>query len=178
MGHMYISRDIVFYQTVFPFSSLHSNDGARLHDEINFLSLSLLPFNLHYHEGREWQGPADVNPANATDPVAESFLQDSDQIYASDNESARVSTSGMDFGVDPPISLDSQSSASAPTSGFPSGLMSLASADSGRLALSGMEHAESAASARGPRVMDLEHGLAARPVDSAGSSMPTSSATT
>jgi hypothetical protein len=86
-GRLYISRDIVFDETVFPFAALHSNAGARLRDEINLLPVSLQPLNLHYHEGLELREPVDVNPANAANPVAESFLQNSDHIFASDDES-------------------------------------------------------------------------------------------
>jgi hypothetical protein len=55
---------------------------------MNLLPLSLPPINLHYHEGHELREPVDVNPANAANPaVAESFLQDIDQDYTSDNDS-------------------------------------------------------------------------------------------
>jgi hypothetical protein len=40
-GRVYISRDVVFDETEFPFSKLHPNAGARLREEI-----SLLPQNL------------------------------------------------------------------------------------------------------------------------------------
>jgi histone deacetylase 1/2 len=73
-GRVYISHDIVFDETVFPFSSLHSNASARLHDEINLLPLSLQPLNLHYHEGLELREPVDVNPTNDANSAAESFL--------------------------------------------------------------------------------------------------------
>lgn len=41
-GRVYISRDVVFDESVFPFSELHSNAGARLRHEISLLSPSLL----------------------------------------------------------------------------------------------------------------------------------------
>jgi hypothetical protein len=50
---VYISRDIVFDETVFPFSSLHSNAGARLREEINLLPLTLQLVQLHGHEGHD-----------------------------------------------------------------------------------------------------------------------------
>jgi hypothetical protein len=53
---------------------LHSNAGARLRHEIDLLPLSLQPLNLHNYEGHELHRPVDVNPANAADTVAESFL--------------------------------------------------------------------------------------------------------
>jgi histone deacetylase 1/2 len=40
-GRIYVSRDVVFDEEVFPFASMHSNAGARLKHEI-----SLLPENL------------------------------------------------------------------------------------------------------------------------------------
>jgi hypothetical protein len=73
---------------VFSFALLHSNAGARLHEEISLLPLSLQPFNLHHHEGHDLQGPADVNPADATNTPVESFLQDIDQVYAYDEDSS------------------------------------------------------------------------------------------
>jgi hypothetical protein len=43
-GRLYISRDIIFDETVFPFALLHSIAGAQLREEINLLPLSLQPF--------------------------------------------------------------------------------------------------------------------------------------
>jgi histone deacetylase 1/2 len=42
-GRVYISRDVVFDESVFPFSELHSNAGARLRAEILLLPSHLLP---------------------------------------------------------------------------------------------------------------------------------------
>jgi hypothetical protein len=39
---MYISRDVVFEEDVFPFAELHSNAGARLRAGINLLPSILL----------------------------------------------------------------------------------------------------------------------------------------
>jgi hypothetical protein len=41
-GRIYISRDVVFDEVVFPFAELHSNAGARLRTEINLLPSTLL----------------------------------------------------------------------------------------------------------------------------------------
>jgi hypothetical protein len=41
-GREYISRDVIFDESVFPFSKLHSNVGARLRSEISLLPSSLL----------------------------------------------------------------------------------------------------------------------------------------
>jgi hypothetical protein len=110
-GRLYIPRDIVFDETVFPFSSLHSNAGARLRDEINMLPLYLQPLNFHYHEGHELREPVDINPPNAANPPAESFLQNLDQDFASDDESSSFSTLCGRTGADSP--------GTAFTSGFP-----------------------------------------------------------
>ena len=55
-GRVYISRDVVFDETVFPFASLHPNAGARLHSE-----LALLPDILKNHS-------TDFRDANLHDP--------------------------------------------------------------------------------------------------------------
>jgi hypothetical protein len=43
-GRVYISRDVIFDEEVFPFSTLHSNVGARLRAEIALLPSGLVPF--------------------------------------------------------------------------------------------------------------------------------------
>jgi hypothetical protein len=40
-GRVYISRDVVFDENIFPFSELHSNARARLQSEINLLDPTL-----------------------------------------------------------------------------------------------------------------------------------------
>jgi hypothetical protein len=42
MSRVYISRDVVFDETAFPFSTLHPNVGARLRSEISLLPPSLI----------------------------------------------------------------------------------------------------------------------------------------
>jgi hypothetical protein len=120
MGRMYISCDIVFDETVFPFSSLHSNAGARLRDEINLLPLSLQPLNLQYHEGLELREPFDVNLANATKSAAESFLQNSYHNFHSDDESRNITNFGADSSDRPGAGTSSHPiSASPAASGSP-----------------------------------------------------------
>jgi hypothetical protein len=113
---MYISHDIVFDETVFLFSSLHSNAGARLCDEINLIPLSLQPLNFHYHEGLELREPIDVNPAN---PVDVYFLQNLDHDFPSDDESglfpASCGSSSVRSGAGAPSNLTSGSPADSDT---------------------------------------------------------------
>lgn len=40
-SRVYISRDVVFDETIFPFSELHANAGARLRSEIELLPSDL-----------------------------------------------------------------------------------------------------------------------------------------
>jgi hypothetical protein len=44
-GRVYISRDVIFDEGVFPFAELHSNTGARLHTKIDLLPSHLLPLS-------------------------------------------------------------------------------------------------------------------------------------
>jgi hypothetical protein len=42
-GRVYISRDVIFDEQVFPFEDLHENAGAKLRQEILILPSNLLP---------------------------------------------------------------------------------------------------------------------------------------
>jgi hypothetical protein len=44
-GRVYISRDVIFDENIFPFTNLHSNAGARLQSEILLLPPTLLSPN-------------------------------------------------------------------------------------------------------------------------------------
>jgi hypothetical protein len=45
-ARIYISRDVIFDEEVFPFSNLHPNAGARLRSEIALLHQTLIPSNV------------------------------------------------------------------------------------------------------------------------------------
>jgi len=62
-GRIYVSRDVVFDESVFPFSSLHPNAGARLRSDISLLPETISPFI-----------PGDVNchASNATNTAVPS----------------------------------------------------------------------------------------------------------
>lgn len=47
-GRVYISRDVVFDERVFPFAKLHPNAGARLRAELSVLPDSLLNANTSF----------------------------------------------------------------------------------------------------------------------------------
>lgn len=47
-GRVYISRDVVFDESIFPFNTLHPNAGARLRAEISLLPESLLNSSMHF----------------------------------------------------------------------------------------------------------------------------------
>jgi hypothetical protein len=106
-GHLYISCDIVFDETVFLFASLYSNACTRLRAEINLLPLNLQPFNLHGHEGHDLHKPIDAKPTDVV--VVESFVHDLGQNYASGIILMIFFASGMDPGNDSGGSTAAQS---------------------------------------------------------------------
>jgi len=57
-GRVYLSRDVVFDEDVFPFSSLHANAGAKLKNEISLLPKNLAPQSF---------GDVDCHVPNVTD---------------------------------------------------------------------------------------------------------------
>jgi hypothetical protein len=62
-GRVYISRDVVFDETVYPFQSLHPNAGALLRKEILLLPESLQPTSIFDH-GCVNNVDQRTNPAN------------------------------------------------------------------------------------------------------------------
>jgi hypothetical protein len=63
---VYISRDVVFDETVFPFQHLHPNAGALLRKEILLLDPSLYNFE---HGNEHFDDPHDDN-IHATNPTS------------------------------------------------------------------------------------------------------------
>ena len=59
---IYISRDVVFDETLFPFSKLHDNAGARLQSEILLLPSSLFPSDTTSLEGNDSDAPVIDSP--------------------------------------------------------------------------------------------------------------------
>jgi hypothetical protein len=63
-GRVYISRDVVFDETVFPFASLHPNAGALLRQEI-----LLLPESLHPHPASSQGGEKHCTDLTPNDSI-------------------------------------------------------------------------------------------------------------
>jgi histone deacetylase 1/2 len=107
-GRVYISRDVTFDESVFPFESLHQNAGARLRKEILLLPDHLLNPDC---------GVVDCIDSNVTNNHAdhapqsisgEDLLQDESQEDAEDP--------GVLFQGDPPAASGSESQVDAPDS--------------------------------------------------------------
>jgi hypothetical protein len=73
-GRVYISRDVVFDETVFPFKSLHPNAGALLRKEIMLLPEPLQPTSIFDHGGVNSVNQR-ANPANTIASVGVQNLQ-------------------------------------------------------------------------------------------------------
>ena len=83
-GRVYISRDVVFDENVFPFSKMHFNAGARLRSEINLLDPSLLNPSFLSGGTQVVEPCADVPPenTNSTVQVQEETGENSTQDHA------------------------------------------------------------------------------------------------
>jgi len=66
-GRVFISRDVVFDETVFPFAELHANAGARLRAEIALLPSDLVPLPFHGAESVADRVFNSTNPTNQVD---------------------------------------------------------------------------------------------------------------
>ncbi|WVZ95434.1 LOW QUALITY PROTEIN: hypothetical protein U9M48_041200 [Paspalum notatum var. saurae] len=87
-GRVYISRDVVFDENVFPFSKLHSNAGATLKSEISLLPPSFFPTRL--------PGGANVD-GHMTDGLS---------ATETNNVDAAEQVLGDQPGADPEVNLD------------------------------------------------------------------------
>lgn len=66
-GRIYISRDVVFDESVFPFTKLHPNAGAQLRLEIELQPDALLPTSRGLQQHTHMTNP----PANVTNNSGE-----------------------------------------------------------------------------------------------------------
>jgi hypothetical protein len=108
---VYISRDVMFDETVFPFSKLHSNAGARLRSEIFLLPQSLL--NLSTNHGGEHIDDHVSDLHNITDQIDKAPAENSTQNDVPGDIEAETSA-----GTEPGDDLSSSATA-APESGSP-----------------------------------------------------------
>jgi hypothetical protein len=123
-SRVYISRDVVFDETEFPFFKLHSNVGARLRKEI-----SLLPLNLQNFSESEQRGDHVANLPNESNISSESFGENRTSSACDmncggtgqENASPRADSGANQFGQrqqsgshpDPPCSLARSPASSA-----------------------------------------------------------------
>jgi hypothetical protein len=81
-GQMYISRDVIFYEIVFPFSTLHPNVGALLKSKISLLHPTLrIP-----HEGVRVE---EFNVTNVANAPHESFAEIGDLAVSNSEQDQR-----------------------------------------------------------------------------------------
>jgi hypothetical protein len=83
-GRIYISRDVVFYEGVFPFASLHPNAGAQLRSEVLLLPQNTGGTTTHKHMVDDSTNPpnnlqdnAEISCANTGvfKPIGPDFMQ-------------------------------------------------------------------------------------------------------
>jgi hypothetical protein len=100
-GRVYISRDIVFDETVFPFKSLHPNAGALLCKEIMLLPKPLQPTSIFDHGGVNSIDQR-ANPANTIASASvQNFAEDNLEQNGENPEQIGVEA-GAGSKVDPP----------------------------------------------------------------------------
>lgn len=88
-GHVYISHDIVFDESVFPFTQLHPNAGTRLRFEISLLPDALLsPISC--------LGDAIVHDLSASSPMSTNPLMSS--ARSPDHAGSNVDENSSDLG--------------------------------------------------------------------------------
>jgi hypothetical protein len=88
---VYISRDVIFDESVFPFSSMHDNAGAQLKAKI------LPPMLRNIHEGGHVEG---TNVTNAADVIDECHVGTIGAVEATNSTSVQIvvpAHSGMDL---------------------------------------------------------------------------------
>jgi hypothetical protein len=75
-GRIYISRDVVFYENIFPFTKLHPNAGARLRSEILLLPSTLLSSDPMTSGDKHAADPLTNVPAANSIPAESNWSQD------------------------------------------------------------------------------------------------------
>jgi hypothetical protein len=104
-GRVYISRDVIFDETVFPFETMHPDARARLRKEILLLPEYLLSSD---------RGGVDCTDSNATNDFIQTNLQQDMQDITTDDENRGAEDPGAAFRADPPAGSGGRSEADAP----------------------------------------------------------------
>lgn len=104
-GRIYVSRDVIFDESVFPFSSLKPNAGARLRAEITSLSPSLVA---HDQGGEQIDNPV-LDFPNTTNAPSEN----AENLGASDGVQEAEQLSMQPDGSDSSMQIDGSDSGTA-----------------------------------------------------------------
>jgi hypothetical protein len=121
-GRVYISRDVTFDESIFPFSKLHENAGARLRAEI-----LLLPPSLHNSSSGDESVNDPVSNGEHTDGFGENtnvFGEETGTVDAGTSNTSAGSSSGVDLLFIPSVSASGSQpagAAAAPVGGSASG---------------------------------------------------------
>jgi histone deacetylase 1/2 len=120
-GRVYISRDVIFDEAVFPFSDLHENAGARLRKDVELLpDLFYLPRGTMVHDSSMIN--SSHMPANPSHSCTNQNLEQNG-VQAPILHDASQDPTGAAPGADPPAPLAppavSSSSGSAPQQPLP-----------------------------------------------------------
>ena len=119
-GRVYISRDVVFDEGVFPFASLHPNAGSRLRQELLLLLPDLVSPTSN-HGGVDnidnnmpivpITNPPQVMPETENMDYSQNFSEHSTSNEETENERevTENSSAGTDFHADPPAKSGDQS---------------------------------------------------------------------
>ena len=95
-GRVYISRDIIFDENIFPFSTLHANAGARLKYEILLLPSSLTNYT------------ANIGGVHVVEPVVNTPLPSGAELNPdATNNFSRENSAANEQGTQPEINMES-----------------------------------------------------------------------
>uniref|UniRef100_J3M9V3 Uncharacterized protein n=1 Tax=Oryza brachyantha TaxID=4533 RepID=J3M9V3_ORYBR len=109
-GRIYISRDVIFDENVFPFANLHPNVGARLRSEISLLPTSLVPYSTDQGGEQGTDNMFNDNVPSESDDFSEEHATDTgseaDDVDAGTNDG--VAAANMQENGDSTLGLEQQ----------------------------------------------------------------------
>ncbi len=110
-GRVYISRDVIFYENVFPFASLHPNAGAKLRSEILLLPSHLdIPIIPGVQQMSTTVANVPTNPANQISGDELSLQENSAANNAAPDGADAATAATKDPAADSPHTSDAASS--------------------------------------------------------------------